>query len=90
LDSFVVQASYDIVDILAATINEAVKVKEPGSSWSGQELAQKMSNRTFLGLTTGDVYISSTGERYLDLDVFGFATNTNTMQVCAIVIKNRT
>ncbi|OQV14296.1 hypothetical protein BV898_11531 [Hypsibius exemplaris] len=80
LDGFSVMASYDIVDLLAVTVNETAATRVRGSGWSGRHLAERMSNRNF-SLTVGEMYVNEEGVRTLNLDVFAFNTTTNSMQV---------
>ncbi|OWA52893.1 hypothetical protein BV898_17334 [Hypsibius exemplaris] len=83
LDSYAVRASFDIVDLLAATVNESSSEVKAAASrtstpWSGRNLLRRITHRTFLNQTLGDVYVGDA--RYLDMDIFAFSTNTRTMQ----------
>ncbi|OQV19505.1 hypothetical protein BV898_06494 [Hypsibius exemplaris] len=89
LDSFATQASYDLVDMLAQVVNESLPFHAPGSGWSGTMLATRMSNRTFKGLTAGDLYVTPEGERCLDMDIYGFSTASLSMKARLKKLKHR-
>ena len=80
------QASIDLVDVLTQLVNESSGAGSP-AGWSGAALADRMSGRAFHGLTTGDLYITPDGDRLLDMDIFGFSTATNAMQVRATCLS---
>ncbi|OQV23705.1 Atrial natriuretic peptide receptor 1 [Hypsibius exemplaris] len=80
LDSYAIQASYDIVDLFALAVNESLATHQPDAEWSGRALAALLTDRNFTDLTTGFMYISKESARFLDLVVFGFSTKTQTMR----------
>ena len=82
LDSYPVQASYNLVELLTALINESLNAEETDriTYCSEVDLAGRTANRTF-NLSTGPTYIKVGQARNLDIDIFAFNTSTMQLQV---------
>ena len=87
MESPVVQAAFNIVELVAAVVNESRATDREKAPCGGAEFyARRMTNRSF-SLTTGDLYMDANNEQNGDLTVYGFNVTTLSLQVSQVILN---